>query len=353
MPTSTIHPAPSSSDTFTAVRSFALVVVVLWHWMFATIRWDANGPHAGNPLHLVRGGFMLTWILQVMPLFFVVGGMASIGSFERHRSQGRRPQDWVHKRTKRLVLPVLPLVAAICVVKLFASPWLFGLVLLAVSPLWFLAVYVPLTLLTPFLAWAHRRAPLHSLGLSVGIVIALQYVRFAMNLGGLSICLASFVAVWGTVFQLGFFASRCVASRRMSIAAASAGLLGLAAGPISGYSLSMVTTVHDVRSNMGPPTIQVIFLALLQIGLLGLNWRRITQLTNRRRVRAAARWIDARQMTIYASHLPIWVAVLAALRTTPLALPNTATAGWILARPVWLVVPGFLLYTLAGRRSTR
>ncbi|HNG25576.1 MAG TPA: class I tRNA ligase family protein, partial [Microthrixaceae bacterium] len=55
------------------VRAGALVVVVAWHWAFTTLRWD-DGPKVSNPVGVTPGMWLATWFLQVMPLFFLVGG---------------------------------------------------------------------------------------------------------------------------------------------------------------------------------------------------------------------------------------------------------------------------------------
>ncbi len=326
---------------FTFVRSAALVVVVLWHWVFATIRWDGNGPHVGNPLHLVTGGFVLTWFLQVMPLFFIVGGWASIGSYERSVERGETA--WVRKRVIRLVKPVLPLVAAVLVAKFALSAWVFGVVLLAVSPLWFLGVYVPLTVLTPVLVRAHKRAPGSMLGLSIGVVIALQYVHFVLNVGGVAITLLSFLSVWGTAYQLGFVLEQVRKDRRLALASLVVGLTGIIGSSAFDYSLSMVTRITDARSNMGPPTIQIVFLALFQMGLICMFQTTLRRFADRASVARIVAFFDAHQMTIYAVHLPIWVAVLVLLRSTPLALADRATLGWLVTRPLWLLAPGAVL----------
>jgi hypothetical protein len=341
--------APDSFFTF--VRSAALVVVVLWHWVFATIRWDGNGPHSGNPLHLVTGGFVLTWFLQVMPLFFIIGGWASIGSYKRSVDRGET--GWVRKRTWRLVKPVLPLVAAILVAKFFLSSWMFGVVLLAVSPLWFLAVYVPLTTLTPLLVRSHRRAPGSMLGLSIGIVIAIQYVHFVLGFGGVAITLFSFLSVWGTAYQLGFFLEQVRRDRRLALASLFVGLVGIVGSSAFGYSLSMVTRATDARSNMGPPTIQIVFLALFQMGLICVFQDALRRFAVRSTVARLVAFFDAYQMTIYAIHLPIWVAVLMVLRSTPLALDDQATIGWVFARPLWLLAPGAVLVAALRASKTR
>lgn len=336
-----VHDATDSLLTF--VRSMALVVVVLWHWVFTTIRWDGNGPHSGNPLHLVPGGFVLTWFLQVMPLFFIVGGWTSMKSYER--SVARRAQEsWVRKRIFGLVAPVLPLVGALMATKIFLSAWLFGVVLLAASPLWFLAVYVPLTILTPTLVRTHRRAPHLFLALSIGAVLAVQYARFALGVSGTALILLSFLGVWGTVYQLGFFFERVRNNRRLAQLCVSVGLSGIILGGAFGYSLSMVTRVNDTVSNMGPPTSQIVFLGLFQIGLVGVLQQQLRCFASRPRVERFIDAVGSSQMKIYAVHLPIWVAVLIALRNTPLALADRATHSWLALRPLWLLLPGAILF---------
>jgi Acyltransferase family len=325
-------------------RSASLIIVVLWHWLFAVVRWDDSGAHTGNPLHLIPGSFLLTWALQIMPVFFLVGGWASSGSFDRAAAKGTAPTTWVTARIKRLIVPVLPLVALVIAVRVFGSPWLFGMTLLAASPLWFLAVYVPLTAATPVMRRAHRRAPRLTLAVMLTMVGGLHYLRFVQGMTGLAITLISFLVVWGTVYQLGSYFETVLNQPSIALGCTIVGVLGIVGSHIGGgYSLSMVTTAADTRSNMGPPTVQVVWLALLQLGLLGLFGNMITRAMTHRRMRNAIIWTSERQMSIYALHFPIWVAVLLALRTTPLAMSSSASTTWLLTRPLWFVIPGSVL----------
>jgi hypothetical protein len=146
----------------TVLRSLALAVVVLWHGALSTLRWDGNGPHAGNPLHLVPGGFVLTWFLQVMPLFFLVGGAVSLGSLRRHFERGGSSKQWVVARVHKLLLP---------------APSTVGMLKLALSPLWFLGVYAPITVLAPTLYRLHNRFGHRALLGLVGATGAVQLLR--------------------------------------------------------------------------------------------------------------------------------------------------------------------------------
>jgi Acyltransferase family len=124
---------PTKDSLLTVLRSLALVVVVVWHGALSTLRWDGHGPHAGNALHLVPGGFVLTWFLQVMPLFFLVGGAVSLGSLRRNAARGGSSLQWVVARLAKLLVPAIPLVAIGGLVVAFASPATVGLVKLALS----------------------------------------------------------------------------------------------------------------------------------------------------------------------------------------------------------------------------
>ena len=70
------------------LRAFSLLVVVAWHWVFTIVRWSDDGPHATNPIGFTTGLWMVTWLLQVMPLFFYVGGYSHLTAWQRAQSRG-------------------------------------------------------------------------------------------------------------------------------------------------------------------------------------------------------------------------------------------------------------------------
>src|SRR5579864_6012542 len=81
-------PVPSSRDRYMdGLRALSLLVVVAWHWVFTVISWH-HGPHAGNPIGSAPGLWALTWGLQVMPLFFFVGGFAHLRTWESVERSG-------------------------------------------------------------------------------------------------------------------------------------------------------------------------------------------------------------------------------------------------------------------------
>ncbi|HVL51466.1 MAG TPA: acyltransferase family protein, partial [Actinomycetota bacterium] len=87
------------------LRAFSICVVVLGHWLIAVV-YIQDGEISGvNALHVIPGLWVATWLLQVMPLFFFVGGFANLVSLE---SIGRRGGDYaqfIRSRLDRLLRP--------------------------------------------------------------------------------------------------------------------------------------------------------------------------------------------------------------------------------------------------------
>ena len=70
------------------LRSFSLMVVILWHWCFTILIWGDDGPYATSPLGFTSGLWILTWLLQVMPVFFYIGALRA----PEVLGTGRRPR---------------------------------------------------------------------------------------------------------------------------------------------------------------------------------------------------------------------------------------------------------------------
>ena len=131
-------PAPGRDAVLDVARAGALVVVVLWHWAFSTVALRPDGPHVGNPVGVVSGLWALTWLAQVMPLFFLVGGAVHAAALD-----ARGPDGFVSRRLRRLLLPALPLLVPAGLLWFtahsFGNEALARTIVLVVSPLWFAA----------------------------------------------------------------------------------------------------------------------------------------------------------------------------------------------------------------------
>src|ERR671917_617263 len=65
------------------LRAASICVVVLWHWSLSITHWRADGSLTmPNPIGVMPGLWAATWVLQVMPVFFVVGGYANLAGWQ-------------------------------------------------------------------------------------------------------------------------------------------------------------------------------------------------------------------------------------------------------------------------------
>jgi hypothetical protein len=71
------------------VRAMAVSIVVVWHTTLSVVHFDDGRLVMGSPSDAVAGGWVATWLLQVMPAFFVVGGYVHLGAWRSAPSIGR------------------------------------------------------------------------------------------------------------------------------------------------------------------------------------------------------------------------------------------------------------------------
>lgn len=253
------------------LRAVSLVVVVLWHWAFTILRWTPDGPQPTSPLGFFSGLWIFTWLLQVMPLFFYVGGYGHLVSWERAQALGTSLLRYIGGHIRPLVVPAVALVVTWALLgaalgSLFRLQWIGNAVMLVISPLWFLGVYVVLIALLPVSLWLHQRLDILALVLLGGTALVVDVLRFRYGLAELG--WINMAVVWMLAHQAGFFYRRLVdAPRRLDLSLLFAGLFALFGLVFSGlYPGSMVGVPGDRLSNMAPPTFVIVALLAFQVG---------------------------------------------------------------------------------------
>lgn len=334
------------------LRAFSLLVVVIWHWVFTIFEVVPGGTfRPSSPLAFSQNAWVFTWMLQVMPVFFFVGGFVHSNVWARVRSQGGGWTQFVVGRVRRLLLPALVLVGLTvvlgAVVVVYESrTWGFAVGIALLSPLWFLLVYLMLVVLAPAAIWAHSRWGELVLVFLGGLVAAVDLLRFAHGVEQFS--MLNMILVWGFVHQLGFFYPRLVASsRRVAWTLFWAGLFGLIILTNTGiYPRSMVGVPTDHISNMGPPTMAIVCLALFQAGLVTLLRRSVLE-----RLQTRARWSRFNQvanryaMPIYLFHTSGYgIAYGLLILVFSYYQPTAPTMEWWVTRPLWIALP--ILFTI-------
>ncbi|MDI9581056.1 MAG: acyltransferase family protein, partial [Thermobispora sp.] len=69
---------PPTRDRFIdLLRAISIIAVVLGHWLVSVVGYDEQGELSGrSALPDLPWAFPITWAVQVMPIFFFVGGYA-------------------------------------------------------------------------------------------------------------------------------------------------------------------------------------------------------------------------------------------------------------------------------------
>src|SRR5690242_7443984 len=83
-------------------RLAALVMVMFGHCALLLATVDSRGVHIGNLIGAAPAVAPLTWIAQVMPLFFLAGGAAGAYGYRSGTPWG----SWLFSRAQRLFRPV-------------------------------------------------------------------------------------------------------------------------------------------------------------------------------------------------------------------------------------------------------
>lgn len=358
--------APADRDRYLdALRVVSIVLVILGHWLVRAATEGSDGEiGAGYMLALVPETQWGTLIVQVLPVFFFVGGALSAASYRRARARGDPPAAWIRARARRLLRPALPLVllwvplASLAEAAGDGDPTVFGADT-ALTPLWFLAAYLVVTALTPLTLRVHERSG--GAALIVGgtaLAVGIDLLRFELwpsgpaIAGQPAIAALNYPIVFAVVHQLGYLWADDELPRsragQLLWTLASAGILALM---IAGaYPLTMVPiSGEDAPNNLAPPSAALIALGGVQLGLALLARSAALPLLERPRVFAAVALPGSRLMTLYLWHQAAMVAAAAAVLATGLwpAAPAIDAAWWA-TRPLWIACcAGFLLALVA------
>ncbi len=327
------------------LRAFSLIVVVLWHWVFTIVRWHPDGPHATSPLQFTKGFWIFTWLLQVMPLFFYIGGHVHLLSWQRAQERGIGIGAFVLRRLRQLAVPAALLLGTWVVLGALASwyfnwHWVGRAVRLVISPLWFLGVYLGLIALLPVALSLHRRfGPLVLVWLA-GAAMAVDVLRFHYHLPGVG--WLNMVLVWGLAHQAGFFYQKVVdAGRPVDWSLLWGGLFGLIGLVFSGlYPGSMVGVPGERFSNMAPPTFLMVWLLLFQIGVVEVLRPRMEILLERPRWQRANDVINRFALPLFLFHMTgMAVSRFIVWLVTDRLDDPVPDASWWLSRPLALIGP--------------
>lgn len=341
-------PRASRDRVVDLVRAGCLLAVVGLHALMVGVSVQGGVPVLENALETWSGFTVFSWIAQMMPLFFILGGFASITHYRRVRSHGVRPADYIAARLRRL-LPV-PLAAATMTVLALAGLSLTGVPADIVAtagwrisqPLWFLGVYILCSSLVPLMVWAHERAPRATLAVLGGAIATVDALRMLTGIDAIGF--GNLLFVWLGVQQLGFWlADGRTPGRRHALTAiaAMAGLMAIGASPVNLFDA------------LNPPTAALALLGVVQLAVFAALRPRLALWADHPSLRAASDVINSRAMTIYSWHMPVVVLlagllIVGAESPANLNLPIPLSGEWWVTRPLWLGAAALAVALVVG-----
>ncbi|MGP9745773.1 acyltransferase family protein [Brachybacterium sp. AOP29-B2-41] len=327
------------------LRAAAITVVVLGHWTIIAV--DADGgilPH--GVLDGAAWTHPLTWVFQVMPIFFLVGGYSNALSWRSARRKDVGYAQWLRTRLRRLGIPLIPLLLAWLVIGVVAvaagapNATVQLASQMALIPTWFLAAYLMVILVAPPCLVLWERFGWWSIIGGIALAGAVDALSIAADQPLLGY--PNYLLVWAAFHQVGYawLDGRLAGSGRRLLLAAI-GLVGLLLLVLVGpYPVSMVTSAADEISNSSPTRITMAFLGMLQAGLVLLLEKPLTALLRKPGLWFVTVLVNQRIMTWFLWHLTVMVGVahlLLALDARAL-LPEPLSGVWWATRPLWALV---------------
>ena len=379
---------PASRDRVVdLLRAASICAVVVGHWTIGFVIWDGGVIRTVNAVGMTSYLWLATWALQVMPIFFFVGGFSNMVTLDAFRRRGESTGAFIRSRVDRLLRPSLAFLGVWAVVQLGlhlfdigtpTGPRLWDDVALLrgmrppgatvpFGPLWFLGVYLVIVAVSPWTVALHRRFRWKVVAVMAGGAVLADAVGFLTG--------AWAWRWWNVVFvlllphQLGHFYADGTLTRLprkvfwAMVVGGLGGLLLLTNPPmwqlagdvrfewfpgIGAYPKSLLGTDVELVSNAYPPTVCFLLGGVWTIGGVMLLRPALARWLERPRPWKATIVLNGGIMTLFLWHMTAFL--LAVLTLWPLGVGGQTDTdpSWWLERPLWIAVSALYLVGLVA-----
>jgi acyltransferase-like protein len=367
---------PASRDRVVDfLRAASIVAVVFGHWFIGIVWWQDGVLRTTSAVGVTTGLWLATWFFQVMPVFFFVGGFSNLVSLDASRRRGDPDSAFVRSRVKRLLRPSLVFFAVWTVVivalhlldvgaptgpRIWPGVRLLRLFLppgatLPFGPLWFLAVYLIVVSIAPWMVDLHRRYRWRVVAAMVLGAVLADVIGFQLGVSWVRWANVAFVLL--LPHQLGFFYADGTFGRLPKrafwgmVAVGLGGLVLLTNPPfwrlfgdvrfdwfpgIGAYPKSLLGTDVERVSNAYPPTVCFLLGGVWSIGAIMLLRPYLARWLEHSRPWKVTIFLNSVIMTLFLWHMTAYLLTVLTLWPLGLGHQHDSTAGWWLERPLWI-----------------
>lgn len=297
---------PDRDRAVDVARLGALLVVIFGHCALLLATIDSGGVRVGNILGAIPALAPVTWVLQVMPLFFLAGGAAGAYSWHAGRSWG----GWLLTRAQRLCRPVFWYLALWAVVLpvvqvTMGAESAAALGRECVALLWFLGVYLVALAFVPALMRLHTGRAFA--WVVTGLIVAsgmVDAIRFAV--GTAEAGTVNLIIVWLIPVVIGVAYARHLICARRALGIAVVAFTAQVILALTGiYDVSLVVTGTERVSNVSPPTLLLALHCTWMSCLFIAAADPIRRWAARPRVWRLVATGNGGAMTLYLWHIPV------------------------------------------------
>jgi len=320
---------PDRDRAVDVARLGALVVVMFGHCALLLATIDSRGLRIGNLLGELPSIAPITWIVQVMPLFFLAGGAAGAYGWHAGGSWG----TWLFTRAQRLCRPVFWYLAAWSIGLLLTRHFLGdesaeGLGRECVALLWFLGVYLVVLAFVPVLTqMSTSRAVAIVVGSLIAAAAVIDAIRFAVGTPMAGV--ANFVVVWLIPVAIGVaYARQLIGPRAALLVAVAAFATQVVLAALGPYEVSLVVTGTERISNVSPPTLLLALHCTWMSCVFVAAAGAIRRWAERPRVWYIVAVGNGGAMTLYLWHIPAIAVATFALHAIGLDAYDVGTPGF-------------------------
>lgn len=294
-------------------RLGSLLVVMFGHCALLLAAFTDNGLWVRNTLGAQPSLQPITWVLQVMPLFFLAGAASAAYGVKPETSWG----GWLLTRAQRLARPVFWYLGfwsiILVAVQHFAGDSSAArLGQESVALLWFIGVYPLVLAFVPTLVRVRSGAALAGVALAL-LVAAGGFDAARKHTGSIGWGVPNFLIVWLIPAVIGVAYARKLI-RRPFAAAIGALAFGAAVLAVVGpYDVPLVVTGRETFPNSTPPTLLLGLHCVWVSALFVLTAPAIGRWARRPKVWYPVAVGNAGAMTLYLWHIPVIAVAATAL----------------------------------------